>query len=464
MAITYFNSASTPADNGTSTGTPIAVTPPGSMVTGDLVVMFGYYRGNSTIAVSATGGQTWSTAMASTNSGGSTISYFVTWCRYNGTWGANPSLSFSTSSTNCNVVMHVFRPTTGTNVWALEATTANVDRAAPATPFAVTCVFNQNAVEFENTSLFSDGSLAAYWKMESATADVGGSGFDLTNTSVTFTAGLFGNAANINTATGTSDRLEIASGLGIALTGAVTYSCWVKMGIELTGATTETYRILDWREGTRYLILDYSQIIGPTRRLAFDASGSTANYNIELGLAWHHICITQPSSGTARVYLDGVQVISVGKGGSGAGTCFTIGNTINASSLNSWAGLIDDVAIFTRELSATEVALLANSSTHTSTVQIGGVITDDDNTWGTLSGTGFALAGTAQYRNTSGNDSSSTYAYRIGAGGGFPPFVVRQATNGGDPAVTLGVVFYEGAAPTTTLKDMIGMGIIPYLR
>ena len=156
MAITYFGSASTPADNGTSTGTPIAVTPPVSMVTGDLVVMFGYYRGTSTIAVSATGGQTWSTAMASTTASGPTLSYFVTYCRYNGTWGANPSLSFSTSSTNTNVVMHVFRPTTGTNVWALEATTSNVERAAPATPFTVTCVFNQNAVEFEDTSLFGN--------------------------------------------------------------------------------------------------------------------------------------------------------------------------------------------------------------------------------------------------------------------------------------------------------------------
>ncbi len=39
MSITYFGSASTPADGGTNTTNPTVVTPPGGMLAGDLVLM-----------------------------------------------------------------------------------------------------------------------------------------------------------------------------------------------------------------------------------------------------------------------------------------------------------------------------------------------------------------------------------------------------------------------------------------
>lgn len=142
MAITYFNSASTPADNGTNTATTTSVTPPGSMLTGDLVVLISYQRGTSTTHnISNTGGQAWNTAFSSTASSSATLSAAMFWCTFNGTWSADPSVVFS-AGTNTNVVMHVFRPSDTGKVWS-EGTNvpftpkAMLNQAAPSTPFDV---------------------------------------------------------------------------------------------------------------------------------------------------------------------------------------------------------------------------------------------------------------------------------------------------------------------------------------
>jgi hypothetical protein len=119
--IIYFGSASTPADSptATNTATTTSVTPPGSMTTGDLVIMYAYQRGASTtFSISATGGQSWTSETAHQSST-AILSARVFWCRYNGTWSADPSVLFSVG-TNTNVIMHVFRPTSTSYQWALE--------------------------------------------------------------------------------------------------------------------------------------------------------------------------------------------------------------------------------------------------------------------------------------------------------------------------------------------------------
>ncbi len=118
MAITLFGAASIPTDNGTNTTNPTAFANPpiASMVAGDLVFVYGYCRTSSaTLAVSNAGGQSW-TSGTSQSSANATLSANFFWCRFNGTWSAAPSFSFG-ATTNNNVVMLVFRPTSGTMVW-----------------------------------------------------------------------------------------------------------------------------------------------------------------------------------------------------------------------------------------------------------------------------------------------------------------------------------------------------------
>lgn len=118
-SISYFASASNPADNGSLTSTsPVDVTPPGSMVTGDFVVMIGSARSGSTaIDISVTGGQSW-TAMTVVDAASNRFKIF--YCEYNGTWDANPSVAFSVAAT-VTVVMHVFRSSKATPFWQLDS-------------------------------------------------------------------------------------------------------------------------------------------------------------------------------------------------------------------------------------------------------------------------------------------------------------------------------------------------------
>ncbi len=62
------------------------------------------------------GNQIWTTEAAQSQTN-CTIRLF--WCRFNGTWSANPSVNFS--GTTCNtVVMHVFRPSNTSSVWQVD--------------------------------------------------------------------------------------------------------------------------------------------------------------------------------------------------------------------------------------------------------------------------------------------------------------------------------------------------------
>lgn len=447
MAITYFGSASTPADNGTSTGTPKAVTPPVSMVVGDLVVMFGYYRGTSTIAVSATGGQSWSNIVTSAAAAGPVLSTFATWCRYNGTWSTDPSLSFSTSSTNTNVVMHVFRPTNSVNTWALDGVGYRTEGAAPGSPFTCTCTVN--AGEFANLTLASDANLIGYWKLEDTSATVGGA--TLTNTNaVAFNAGKFNNSADFGVGALHSKVLSHTTGFGVNLrTSAATMACWINAAT-LPGGVNISHRILDWRSSTgtaHYMILDHATNGAGTRGFYFDSGGGFTHYAQTLTTnTWYHIAMTQPASTGAgvKLYINGVEVATNNKGTAGSTNLFGIGNSPGFSV--GFPGLIDDVVLFDRELSAAEILAIASSSSSgaQSFVVVGGMITDDDNTWGTLAGTDWAVTGGAQYRNTSGSDSSSTYAHNIQtAGGVVQSFTKNQATLGGDPYVSISALFYE---------------------
>lgn len=136
MAITLFGSTASPTDNGTSTATQITLTPPGSMLAGDLVIVYLYQRGTATFSVGVTGGQTWNSI--GRDAGTTNLAMETYWCRFNGTWGANPQFDFS-AGTNTNAVMLVFRPTDTGKVWGTEqVATTNAAAAATITITGIT--------------------------------------------------------------------------------------------------------------------------------------------------------------------------------------------------------------------------------------------------------------------------------------------------------------------------------------
>ena len=173
MSIDYFGYANTPRDNQTNTANPTAVdpttlTPPGSMLAGDLVLMIAQSRDSTaTLAISNTGGQTW-TSETQVNQTNCRIRLF--WCRFNGTWTLpNPSVSFGNTNQHI-VVMHVFRPSNTSSVWQVDVAQVSGIYAAPPAPRTVTLpgittntvgalVFATWATADDNTW----GSLTAGW-------------------------------------------------------------------------------------------------------------------------------------------------------------------------------------------------------------------------------------------------------------------------------------------------------------
>lgn len=169
MEITYYGSASNPVDNGTNTTNPTVITPPAGMRQGDLVLMIAQSRSNTeTLAISNTGGQSW-ISEAQQNQTNCRIRLF--WCRFNGTWTANPSVSFSSSlSYPRTVVMHVFRPSNTSSVWEVDVAKVSGNFAAPTFPYTVTIpgitTLTDGALVFATWASSDDntwGSLTSGW-------------------------------------------------------------------------------------------------------------------------------------------------------------------------------------------------------------------------------------------------------------------------------------------------------------
>lgn len=133
-AQSYFDSASTPADNGSNATATVTVTPPGSMIDGHLVVLIGQVRTATTsISVSVTGGQIWHET--NLDIAGTDMTAKVFWCRFNGTWAADPELTFGASNAT-SAIMHVFAPsgTAANRTWALDQAGATTTYTAPGGP------------------------------------------------------------------------------------------------------------------------------------------------------------------------------------------------------------------------------------------------------------------------------------------------------------------------------------------
>jgi hypothetical protein len=119
------------------------------------------------------------------------------------------------------------------------------------------------------------------------------------------------------------------------------------------------------------------------------------------------------------------------------------------------------IASFT---AAATVTITGHTRTNSSCVTIASWHTADDNTWGTLSGTGWSKTNLpAQVRNTSGSDGSCTFAYNIGSGA-TNNVSQTQLTLGNDAGVYQIISFYEFDPPAAVLVDLIGVGLIPFAR
>jgi len=141
---TFFGQTSVPLDGAATTNatTTITLTPPASMLSGDLVVVYVQQRGTATFSIGVTGGQSW-TAVGR-NVGTATVAFETYYATFNGTWAANPRFDLS-AGTCTSAIMLVFRPDTATNVWATQLVqTTNAAAAATITVTGTTTTLAPN--------------------------------------------------------------------------------------------------------------------------------------------------------------------------------------------------------------------------------------------------------------------------------------------------------------------------------
>ena len=130
-APTFFGQANSGTEH--SGGETLTITPPASMVSGDLVVVFSYQRGNAALTVTNAGGQTWTTE---TSFRDVATSISCHWATFNGTWSASPTFDSDLSANAFLSIMLVFRATGAT--WAVDVNETSSSYAAPGSPPDVT--------------------------------------------------------------------------------------------------------------------------------------------------------------------------------------------------------------------------------------------------------------------------------------------------------------------------------------
>lgn len=130
---TYVGSSSTPTtDGGTQAGPTVAVAPVGGVQAGDLIVIYAQYRATgATFSMSQASNQIWSTGPSLNTTANQSFAIF--WCRFNGSWGANPSVTIGAGTNGMSVIMYAYRPTNSGKAWTINTTTAAATSTSSAT-------------------------------------------------------------------------------------------------------------------------------------------------------------------------------------------------------------------------------------------------------------------------------------------------------------------------------------------
>lgn len=214
-------------------------------------------------------------------------------------------------------------------------------------------------------------SLSAYWKLDentgTTTADAAGGGF-----TATFGAGALApswTTGKINSGlsyVGSSNqRISLASsptGTGSGYTGAMSYAHWFNSS---TAGSASANCMVSWGSNSTGNL--FSMSLETSGILWLRCSGNTCSFGS--GYAdgnWHYVVVTKPASGTIAdfvTYVDGVS-----KTISSSGTTVLSWGSVQLPFFGcgiggslGYTGKLDEIAVWSRQLSGSEVSQLYNS-------------------------------------------------------------------------------------------------------
>jgi hypothetical protein len=214
------------------------------------------------------------------------------------------------------------------------------------------------------------GGIVSWWPAEGNGADVAGSNPGTVNGGVSYSVGEVAQAFNFN---GTSGTIVVpASGsLNVGTSNGLTVECWIK-----PSDVTVRHPIVEWTDGSNigahfYVSHGWFGGGGPGDLMA----------NIEdTGGGWHvvfsppglvnatsfqHVALTyDKASGVGTLYLNGAVVASENLGIFTPQTSFPmyIGQRPSDSSVALYSGLMDELSVYGRALSQTEIQAIYDAS------------------------------------------------------------------------------------------------------
>lgn len=203
----------------------------------------------------------------------------------------------------------------------------------------------------------TDNLVAAY-PLDSVNDFSGNSNSLTNNNSVAFNAGLVGNAADFGTSN-TTKYLRIASDLGITNSGSWTISYWAKL---LTAGNFCATTQFTYASGVRSFILARDIASGQYSAFTQNGANNGAYVTAVSNNSWHHILATVSSGSSVTVYIDGTSRITVVNPSDMVAQTseLTLGRAAGVYG-TSCDGLIDSYYVWSRALTAPEIAQMYNS-------------------------------------------------------------------------------------------------------
>jgi len=260
---------------------------------------------------------------------------------------------------NCELKIS-YTTTNGLTKTILINTTANCETTATptnATHLTGECITNSDC-DSEETCIIGGTSaqnkcysdVVGYWKLEGNTVDSSPNGNDgIDYGGITYLTGKIGQDINFN---GTNDYVTTNVPIYAATSSDLqTFSGW----LYFNGTTADIFGSDAGIVGQIHIYASLSSTnvyFGPTW---FGGGDSDSTYNTTVSIGWHQIVIVKIAAGTYDVYYDGSKVISSVTRTANLSSNLNLGRHYTGYNLY---GSVDEVTVFDRALSSSEIMSL----------------------------------------------------------------------------------------------------------
>jgi len=221
------------------------------------------------------------------------------------------------------------------------------------------------------TSDYVAAQCTGHWKFDDNASDSSGNGKTLTVSGATYVSGKLGNGIQFD---GINDYSSVASGDSLNVgTGDFSLAFWMRANNSFT--TFLVPSIISKRAtylGYNIYMNNLGRInvhINDTNDTAYYTARTVAGYNDN---KWHHVAVSVDRDTALTIYIDGTSVsftvvssakLSDVQGSLDNSGVFRVGCTSNTTGLLS--GIIDELMLFKKALSAQEVSVLYNGGAGT---------------------------------------------------------------------------------------------------